>query len=468
MFSRREVLRALGALAASSRIPGLAAVAELPTRPLGRTGRSVVPLALGGIGALQYPGFPDPPDIVVRAVELGVTYLDTANTYGASQLNYGEAFRRMHITPSDASYNAALRERLFIVSKTLQRMTRDRLHPSDRTVVDDLKQSLTQMFGDGQGAIPDGAYLDCFEFQNVAAQTDVDQMYQAFDRRDDRSADQLGGLAGLVDFRDGTNLTGLNPGNKKYIRHIGITGHGSPILMQAMRRDALNLLDTLQITLNANDRLYLPNQYNAIPLALALNMGVTAMKVFSAGAMYALSTTQLYTGLGDPTSGGVPYTDLIRYPLSIPGVATAAIGIGAIQRLGPGVDQLVSNLAAAIVDPASRSEMLRIEQDVAYSSGRMTNLACQDAAIGLQQPTDVKATRDGDRMVVAWNTAIAGADPIRAYEVWSGNKLVAALPYAPQTSLRPFSAAIPVSELTGDPITVRASTVSPFPARRRW
>lgn len=469
MLSRRQALCALGAFAAGGRLRGLAASADLPTRRLGRTERYVTPLALGGVGGLQLNGCADPPDIIVRAVELGVNYLDTANSFGDSQLYYGTAFRRLNLAPGAAGYDAALRERLFIVSKTQLRISWDRIDLSRRTVADDLKRSLTQMFGDGQGAIPDGAYLDCFEFQDVATQDDVDQIYLALDQRDNRNLTHMGGLAALLDFRDGTDYTGLNPGLKKYIRHIGLSGFGSLSLMEAIRRDETNLFDTLQVTLNANDRLYLSTQNNVIPLAIAHDMGVVAIKAFSAGAMYALSTTQLYTGVGGPSEGTIPYANLIRYPLNIPGVATLAVGIGKVHRQTPAQDQLVADLAAAVMDPLSRSQMLRIERDVAYSSGTHTNDVCQAAAVGLQQPVEVNATLSGGRVTVQWSTAIAGADPIRCYEIWSGDsKIVAALPYTPQTTTQLLSTVIPASELVADTITVRAVTSSPYPVRRRW
>ncbi|MCP5115260.1 MAG: aldo/keto reductase [bacterium] len=110
MFSRRDLIHALG-LTPFTRNSALGSEFELRFRLLGRTGHSVVPLALGGQGSLQWtpPGI-DAPDIVVRAVELGVNYLDTANAYGPSQANYGTAFRRLHLTPDDPEYNAALRE----------------------------------------------------------------------------------------------------------------------------------------------------------------------------------------------------------------------------------------------------------------------------------------------------------------------------------------------------------------------
>ena len=122
MLSRREILGALGALPAASVLgPGrlyAQAASALPRRLLGRTGRQVVPFALGGIGSVAQPGEGvDPADIIVRAVQLGVNYFDTANSYPRSQVNYGEAFRRFS-DPDDSNYNLALRKSLYVASKT--------------------------------------------------------------------------------------------------------------------------------------------------------------------------------------------------------------------------------------------------------------------------------------------------------------------------------------------------------------
>ena len=65
MISRRDFLRALGTLPAAVQLYGLAP-GELKYRKLGRTGRMVVPFALGGQASLQWTGPNiDPADIIV-------------------------------------------------------------------------------------------------------------------------------------------------------------------------------------------------------------------------------------------------------------------------------------------------------------------------------------------------------------------------------------------------------------------
>ena len=70
---------------------------ELATRVLGKTGREVTTFGLGGQASIQWPrpGV-DGEKIILKAIDRGVTYLDTSNIYGPSQLTYGKAFRRLH------------------------------------------------------------------------------------------------------------------------------------------------------------------------------------------------------------------------------------------------------------------------------------------------------------------------------------------------------------------------------------
>jgi aryl-alcohol dehydrogenase-like predicted oxidoreductase len=470
MPTRREVMSILGALPAAGLLsPGrLYAQAErtFPRRLLGRTGRTVVPLALGGQASLQWtkPGI-EPADIVVRAVQLGLNYLDTANAYGPSQANYGEAFRRLHLTPSDPSYNRGLREKLFLATKTTRRYALD---PAGQgpTAVDELKRSLTFLFGDGKGHIPEGAYLDSIQIHNLTTLEQVNQIYEGFAGRRSGRAERIGALAGLLDYRDGTNYTGLNPEHRQYVRHIGLTGHlSSTVLMTAIRRDAENIFDTLLVALNANDRLCSSHQNNVLPLAVARGLGVIAMKVFADGAFYGkqprFSRTPedviLSVG-GKPDS--VSYADLVRYSLSLPGVSCAIIGTGRVDREKPENDQMVANLAAALKDMPSEIERRRIENEAEARHGVSTNYF-QEKTSGLQQPGNARVRRDGGRVLVEWDTAMAGPEPIRSYSVLAGERLLLSLPFRPQLTEAPLSVSLEASEAGDGPVTVVASEAPP-------
>ncbi|MBS1854915.1 MAG: aldo/keto reductase [Acidobacteria bacterium] len=455
MPSRREILAALGAVPAAGILgPGLMyaqAAATHPRRLLGRTGRTVVPLGLGGQASLQWTGEGiDAPDIIVRAIQLGVNYLDSANAYGPSQANYGEAFRRLHLTPTDPAYNRALRESLYIATKTGRRWA---LNPevTGPTAVEELKRSLTQMFGDGQGAIPEGAYLDAIQVHNLTTMEQVNQVYEGYGERGSTPPRRIGALAGLLDYRDGTNYTGLNPDHRRWVRHIGVTGHqSSPVLMSAIRRDQDQILDTVLVALNAHDRLCSSHQNNVLPLAVSRGLGVIAMKLFADGAFYgkekrfSRTPADVIHTVGKPEAAA--YSDLVRYPLSLPGVSVAITGIGRINREKVEGDQLVANLTAAVKDAASPLERLRIEKDAAAMHAADTNYF-QEKTNVLVQPSVVRAVKDADRVRVEWNTAIAGRDTIRAYQIVAGTKVLLEIPFRPQLTEAPLSAVVAAADV---------------------
>ncbi|QOY86469.1 aldo/keto reductase [Paludibaculum fermentans] len=469
MISRREILSVLGAVPAAGVLgPGplfAQAATTFPKRLLGRTGRTVVPLALGGQASLQWtkPGI-DPADIIVRAVQLGLNYLDTANAYGPSQMNYGEAFRRLHLTPSDTSYDRALRQKLFVATKTGRRLALDP-SGSGLTAVDELKRSLTQIFGDGKGFIPEGAYVDSIQIHNLTTLEQVNQVYEGFAERGSKRPERIGALAGLLDYRDGTNYTGLNPERRHYVKHIGVTGHqSSPVLMSAIRRDSENVIDTVLVALNANDRLCSSHQNNVLPLAISRGLGVIAMKVFADGAYYGkqprFSRTPDDVILSVGNQEAVAYSDLVRYSVSLPGVSCAIIGTGMINREKPEADQMVANLTAAMSDLPSEIERVRIEKDSEARHGAATNYF-QEKTNTLVQPVSVNLKRDSDRVIVEWTTALAGREPLQSYEVRAGGKVLLSLPFRPQMYELPLSVSLPASAIGDATVTVVASPAPP-------
>ena len=95
---------------------------KLLKRDLGRLNFEATTLGLGGQASLQWtPEGMDPVPIILKAFRLGINYFDTSNAYGPSQLNYGKAFRELHLIPGDPGYNSRLRESIFLTSKTGQR-----------------------------------------------------------------------------------------------------------------------------------------------------------------------------------------------------------------------------------------------------------------------------------------------------------------------------------------------------------
>jgi len=430
-------------------------VAQPMTRVLGRTGWEVTSLGLGGQASLQWTGEGiDPAAIIVKAVDHGVNYLDTSNVYGPSQRNYGKAFKALNLVPGRPDYDEARRRSLYLASKTMIRHAKgsspgvnDRTEgPEGSRVVDDIKRSLSQIFGDGSGGYPAGAYIDLFQIHNLNTMEEVDAIYLGLENPDPQ-AETIGALAALVDYRDGTNRTGLNPQEEKLIRKIGITGHiSSPVMMECLQRDTQGIIETMLIAINANDRRYLSHQYNVMPVAEARNVGMIAMKVFADGAMYTKEPRWSRTPEDVVQVVGteeLPSRPLVEYALTTPGVGTAIIGIGRIDSDGR-MCQLEQNLSAAQVgaDTFSETDRQQIEELALTARSGQTNWF-QLAQQGLGAPREVRAEIDqkGSSPVarVTWQTAYAADQPIQHYEILRDGERVGQVEHVPQVSKEPFA-----------------------------
>jgi aryl-alcohol dehydrogenase-like predicted oxidoreductase len=438
-------------------------MAHLVTRRLGRTGRNVTTFGLGGQASIQWAAEGvDPIAIIEKAIHLGINYIDTSNLYGPSQKNFGEAFRRLGLSPDTNNYDSEARKGLFLASKThirsVKRPEGQRFH-SDlsegmndefkvSTAVDDVRRSLSLMFGDGKGAYPQGAYLDSFQFHDINTMNEVDMIFEGFDDpRPER--EWIGALAAMLDLRDGTNRTGFNPKKEKLIRHIGITGHwNSAALMYAIHRDTKRILDTLLVTVNPGDAMFMPHRDNAIAAAKAADMGIIGMKVFADAAYYhkeskfSNNPEDVYYKVGSPE---LPSQDLIRYALSVDGVSTLIIGIGHVDD-DPAKCQLEQNLAAAQIEsPLAPETMTEIEEKIVAAGKQKANAYFQRKPIGLTAPRNVGAEADTSMPLlgrtavrVSWDTAYAGVAPIERYDVLRDDKIIGSVPHHPQITLQRF------------------------------
>ncbi len=431
---------------------GASAVEKPLTRVLGRTGAEITTFGLGGQASLQWtPGDVNPTEIIAKAVDLGVTYFDTSNVYDGSQINYGKAFRAIGLAPGRANYDEKKRRGLLVASKTMFRYARgDRPGmvsfsngPAGSTAVDDLKRSLSQVFGDGNGNYPNGAYFDIFQMHNLTAPADVDAIYEGLHEDNPES---VGALAAILDYRDGTNRTGFNPKEEKLLRHIGISGHhSSPLLIDCIQRDDKEIIDTLLVATNANDRQYQNHQHNVLPVAAAKGLGIIGMKVFADGAMYTKGAhwtrgpQEVVRSIG---TSALPSGPLIQYALSLSGVATTIIGIGHIDTDRERC-QLEQNIAATrLPDSLDEGRRQEIEGLAMRAKEGQTNWY-QRPAEPLSPPQAPTVTQDvnGDDRVVklAWHTAYAGLHPISHYEVLRDDESIARVDHRPQVSKAPFT-----------------------------
>ncbi len=458
-LSRRQFLKTTATLTACSGIVpyfgcGKVGVEKPMTRVLGRTGFEVTTLGLGGQASVQWtPEDVDPVAIILKAIGKGVNYLDTSNVYGPSQTNYGKAFRALNLIPGVAGYDEAKRRSLYLASKTMVRYAKGG-DPKMRgfseggpgaTAVSDLKRTLSLIFGDGEGNYPEGAYVDIFQIHNMTTMGDVDAIYEELDNPDP-NADNIGALGALLDYRDGTNQTGLNPKEEKLIRKIGITGHhSSPVMIECLQRDEKNIIDSMLIAVNANDRQYLNHQYNVIPVARAKNVGMIAMKVFADGAMYTKEPRWSRTPEDVVRFVGtneLPSRSLIEYAASTHGIGTTIIGIGQIDDDERNC-QLMQNMSAAQIRAGSlsRTDREEIEKLAFQSHEGQTNWYQVDKQ-PLGAPREVKRSdenRDGKRVVqLSWQTAYAGDEPIVSYEIRRNDQVIGKVEHTPQTTKSPF------------------------------
>ena len=435
---------------------GQAKPSRLMKRSMGSLGFEATTLGLGGQASLQWtPADVDPAKIILKAFELGVNYFDTSNVYDSSQLHYGKAFRELHLIPGQPGYNERLRQSIFLTSKTALRFGKGGWQKQGLINVsnggqglhaaDDLRRTLSQIFGDGSGSYPQGAYLNMVLLHSVSTTVDVDAVYEGYANTDPK-AETIGALATLIDFRDGTNLTGLNPKEEKLIRHIGFSGHQSPdVMMDMIQRDSRGILQGMLVAINANDRRNFSMQYNVIPVAAANNMGMIAMKVFADGAMYSKQAT--WTSKPDMVvrtvgSSTLPSNRLVQYSLCTPGIHTTIIGTGHIDT-NPAACQLQQNLLAAQISPntLSVSERREIEKLAGAVKEGKTNYfqAAAQPLSAARHAAAMQEMRGQKRMAkLNWQTAYAGDEPIVRYEIWRDSQKVGQVAYKPQMRQTPF------------------------------
>lgn len=460
-LTRRRFLQTGVAAVAFSAAPfincGKLGVTQPMTRDFGRLNFPVTTLGLGGQASLQWtPDNVDPVKIILKAFELGINYFDTSNLYGPSQSNYGKAFKLSGLIPGEAGYSETKRRSLFLTTKTALRWGKGG-YPVEGIMnwtngtpgshaIDDLKRTLSLVFGDGAGNYPQGAYLDMILIHALSSMEEIDILYTGLENTDAK-AEHIGALAALRDYRDGTNLTGLNPKEEKLVRHIGFSGHWSPpVMMEIIQRDTHNLLEGMLVAINANDRLYFNMQHNVIPVAAAKNMGIIAMKVFADGAMYSKDATwsnnpaHVVRSVG---SASLPSRPLVEYSLTTPGIHTAIIGIGHIDQNGKAC-QLQQNMSAAQItsNGLTATDRTRIEEMTrAVKEGKTNYFQVPEGKLSAPRETGIKQQLvNNDRIVrLSWHTAWAGAEPLKHYEIWRDNQIIKQVLHYPQISKTPYS-----------------------------
>lgn len=462
VLSRRDFMRLSAAAAAGVAVmPGFMCTTGMAPAPMkrrfGSTNFQVTTLGLGGQASIQWtPEDVDPVAIIKKAFELGVNYYDTSNVYGPSQLNFGKALRELNLIPGKPGYDNSLRQKTFLTTKTMIRWAKGDFERESGVTnatngdhgegaVADLKRSLSQLFGNDDGTYPEGSYVDMVLIHNLNTLREVDIVYKGLETPLNQG-ENFGALVALRDFRDGTNHTGLNPGNEKLIRHLGFSGHRSaPVMMEMIQRDQWGLLEGMLVSINVNDNRYLNMQHNVFPVAQARDIGIIGMKVFADGAMYTKDAKwgnipeEIVRTVG---TDDLPSRPLIEYALTTPGIHTLIIGIGQIDE-DPLKCQLVQNFYASQVseDELTGEERFELEQLGLKAKDGETNyfqMAYQDLT-----PPRSPELINGDGIQLRWHTPYAGDQALSHYEIMRDGELAATLPHTPQISKTPFTVDLP-------------------------
>lgn len=208
-----------------------ATIAIVQYRHFGSTGFQCSILGLGGESAL-YRHSDAAVRIIIRALELGVNYFDTAPLYKDSELNYGEVL-------------PYARDWMFLATKTDQR-SRDAAWRQFESSLHRLRTS----------------YVDLLQIHHLDEHEEVDAVLLP---------------DGAVAMAEEARAQGL-------VRFVGITGHSDPdVLLEALLR---HRFDSILLALNPADVHRLSFQDRLLPYADRAGIGIAAMKVFGRGAVF--------------------------------------------------------------------------------------------------------------------------------------------------------------------------------------
>jgi predicted aldo/keto reductase-like oxidoreductase len=290
-ISRRKFI---GSAAIATIGANAAAPAGMPMRTLGKTGARVSILAFGG--GSRFLAYKDEEQALAalnHALDLGITYIDSAASYGdgLSEQRVGKVLK------------ARGRNGLWLATKIEPRNGDEAMRVVER--------SLKNLQVD---------YVDLLHMHSLTTPEDL----------------------AAIEAKDGVLNRFYKLRDQKVARHIGITCHTDPaVLKTALER--LDL-DCTQMALNAArigmaadvkyDNPATSFESLALPVAQHKNMGITAMKIFAQDKLTNKAATE----------------KLIRYSMSLP-VAATVIGMPKLEFINQNVE------TAKNFKPLSEQEM---------------------------------------------------------------------------------------------------------------
>jgi aryl-alcohol dehydrogenase-like predicted oxidoreductase len=203
---------------------------NIPTRILGRTRQRITILGLGGEGVLRTFGQDKAATALInRALDLGLTYCESARAYSGSEAYYGKALgeRRKEIFLTSKSHDRTKKGALAHLHETLKNMRTD--------------------------------HLDLWQVHDVREEIDIAEIFGPG-----------GAIEAFVEAKE-----------QGKTRFIGVTGHQDPSIIRKCI-EQFNF-DTVLMPVNPAEPNYRSFIENVLPLARDRNMGVIGMKVYLRG-----------------------------------------------------------------------------------------------------------------------------------------------------------------------------------------
>ncbi|HJP32537.1 MAG: aldo/keto reductase [Candidatus Latescibacteria bacterium] len=207
----------------------------IPTRTLGKTGQTVTALGLGGVCWNLLEDDAEAIGVVHRAIDLGITYLDTASGYKDCERKLGLALKERD------------REGLFVTAKCIKRSG------------DEVKREIARSFED--------LGVDTIDLMQL----------HGIDTQEGLLTDTLrpdGALRVIEEYQQAGR-----------IRFVGLTGHTHPANFVQMIGEYD--FDTVLNPMGAANRVWNDFSSSTIPAARARGMGIIGMKAMVYGQVPA-------------------------------------------------------------------------------------------------------------------------------------------------------------------------------------
>jgi predicted aldo/keto reductase-like oxidoreductase len=245
----------------------------LPLRKLGKTGKNVTMLGLGGYH-IGWTIEKDAQETIEAALEGGIRFFDTAEGYGPniSEEKYGR-----FLTPK-------YRDIIFLMTKTLAK--------NAKTAREHLDASLKRLKTD---------YLDLWQAHAISSKEDADSRINN----------------GVFEVMQEAKASGK-------VRHIGFTGHTNAdahaYLLEKLQPEGS--LETVQMPVNPVDAAH-PVSFvkQVIPAAFDQGLGIIAMKTLGGGQFFAMKAElekKIWETEDPVVPGRIRLSDALNFAWSLP------------------------------------------------------------------------------------------------------------------------------------------------------